>query len=65
MQTLGIAGITSHDQEKTLKYNKLLKYIGAEGMLINFERFIDEGELEQIIVQVEDNLLENNIKLIK
>lgn len=63
MQTLGIAGITSHDQEKTLKYNKLLKYIGTEGMLINFERFIDEGELEQIIVQVEDNLLENNIKL--
>ena len=63
MQTLGIAGITSHDQEKTLKYNKLLKYIGTEGMLINFERFIDEKELEQIIVQVEDNLLENNIKL--
>jgi hypothetical protein len=63
MQTLGIAGITSHDQEKTLKYNNLLKYIGTEGMLINFERFIDEGELEQIIVQVEDNLLENNIKL--
>jgi hypothetical protein len=63
MQTLGIAGITSHDQEKTLKYNKLLKYIGTEGMLINFERFIDEGELEQIIVQLEDNLLENNIKL--
>lgn len=63
METLGIAGIVSHDQEKVNKYNKLLQYIGAEGMLIQFERFMDERDLDEIITQTEDNLLENNIQL--
>jgi hypothetical protein len=63
MQTLGIAGITSHDQEKIVKYNKLLKYIGTEGMLIQFERFMDDRDLDEIISQTENNLLENNIQL--
>lgn len=63
MQTLGIAGIVSHDQEKVNKYNKLLRYIGTEGMLIQFERFMDERDLDEIISQTEDNLFENNIQL--
>ena len=63
MESLGIAGIVSFDQQRTMKYNKLLKYIGTEGMLIQFERFIDERDLDEIISQTEDNLLENNIQL--
>jgi hypothetical protein len=63
MNTLGLAGIVSHDKEKTSKYNKLLQYIGSEGMLIQFERFMDDRDLDEIISQTEDNLLENNIEL--
>lgn len=63
MESLGIAGIVSFDKSRTQKYNKLLKFIGTEGMLIQFERFIDERDLDDIISQTEDNLFENNIKL--
>lgn len=63
MNTLGLAGIVSHDKEKTSKYNKLLQYIGSEGMLIQFERFMDDRDLDEIISQTENNLLENNIEL--
>lgn len=63
MESLGIAGIVSFDKSRTQKYNKLLKLIGTEGMLIQFERFIDERDLDDIISQTEDNLFENNIKL--
>jgi hypothetical protein len=63
METLGLAGIVSLDQEDTIKYNKLLKYIGTEGMLIQFERFINDQDLMFLISQVEDNLLENNVRL--
>ena len=62
METLGISGIVSHDQVLTQKYNQLLRLIGTEGMLTQFERFIDHEELEGLITQVEENLLENNIK---
>jgi hypothetical protein len=63
MESLGLAGIVSHDKAKTSKYNKLLQHIGSEGMLIQFERFMDERDLDEIIRQTEDNLLENNIEL--
>lgn len=63
MESLGIAGIVSFDQSRTQKYNKLLKFIGTECMLIQFERFIDERDLDEIISQTEDNLFENNIQL--
>lgn len=62
-ESLGLAGIVSHDQEKVVNYNKLLKYIGTEGMLIQFERFINDRDLAEIISQTENNLLENNIQL--
>lgn len=62
-ESLGLAGIVSHDQEKVVKYNKLLKYIGTENMLIQFERFIDSNDLNGIINQTECNLMENYIKL--
>jgi hypothetical protein len=60
---LGYTGVTGHDKVLVEKYNKLLEMIGAEGMLEQFERFIDEAELKEIISQVEDNLSENDIKL--
>jgi len=62
MATLGISGIVSHDPVLTQKYNQLLRLIGTEGMLTQFERFIDHEELDGLITQVEENLLENNIK---
>ena len=59
---LGLSGIVSLDKDDTIKYNQLLKSIGAEGMLIQFERFLNDGMLSDLIAQVEDNLFENNIK---
>lgn len=59
---LGLSGVTSHPSVETYKYNQLLEQIGDEDMLIQFERFVDTQELRDLITQVEDNLLENNIK---
>jgi hypothetical protein len=58
---LGLSGIVSLDKDDTIKYNQLLKKIGTEGMLIQFERFLNDGMLSDLIAQVEDNLLENNV----
>jgi hypothetical protein len=57
---LGIAGIVSLDKDNTIKYNLLLDKIGAEGMLIQFERFINDGMLSDLIEQVEENISTNN-----
>ncbi len=61
MNSMGISGIVSHPQELADKYNKLLDQIGMEGMLMEFERFIDTQELIDIISQTEDNLIQNGI----
>jgi hypothetical protein len=58
---LGLAGIVSLDKDDTIKYNQLLKKIGAEGMLIQFERFLNDAMLSDLITQIEDNLFENNV----
>jgi hypothetical protein len=60
---LGMTGAIGFDKTLTEKYNKLLDKIGTDGMLEQFERFIDEGELKDLISQAEDNLLENDIDL--
>ena len=60
---LGTAGIVSHSEINTNKYNKLLELLGTDGMLIQFERFLNEEMLTDIISQIEDNLYENNIEL--
>lgn len=60
---LGLAGIVSLDAQLTDKYNALLKLLGEEGMLIQFERFICDSELNDLIGAIEDNLLENKISL--
>ncbi len=57
---LGIAGIVSLDKDNTIKYNLLLDKIGAEGMLIQFERFINDEMLSDLIEQVEENISTNN-----
>jgi hypothetical protein len=58
---LGLAGIVSLDNNDTIKYNKLLKQIGTENMLIQFERFLNDAMLSDLITQIEDNLFENNV----
>ena len=60
---LGISGIVSHDPLLTQKYNQLLILFGTEGMLTQFERFIDHDELDGLITQAEENLIQNNIDL--
>ena len=58
---LGISNKVNHENELTIKYNKLLDLIGIEGMLIQFERFIDDQDLKDLLKQIECNLSENNI----
>lgn len=59
VQSLGIAGITSHPVDVNNKYNQLLEIIGVEGMLIECERFFDTEELKDLIAQIENRLNEN------
>lgn len=60
MTTLGIAGIISHNEQDTHEYNNLLQTIGVDGMLMQFERWIDAEQLSDIIQFAKDNLKENN-----
>ena len=60
---LGTAGITGHDSKSAFKYNRLLDTLGAGGMLMQFERYIDSEDLTDFIQHVEDNLAENDIEL--
>ena len=60
---LGLAGIVSHSQENTNKYNKLLSLLGSDGMTIQFERFLNDELLNDFISHIEDNLYENNISI--
>jgi len=59
---MGLSGVVSLDPTNSTKYNKLLDLLGAEGMLMQFERFVDDSELSDLINQIEDNLLENQIQ---
>lgn len=59
---LGIAGIVSHDENTTKNYNELLEKLGTEGMLMQFERWVNAEELEQVIQFTKDNLMHNKIK---
>lgn len=59
METLGISGIVSHSEQDTTSYNKLLKILGTEGMLMQFERWMDADQLSEIIQFAIDNLNEN------
>ncbi len=53
---LGVSGVVSLDSSLSIKYNSLLTLIGTEGMLVQFERFIDDNELSDLIIQIEENL---------
>lgn len=62
METLGIAGLSTHPVEVTHEYNKLLKLVGIEGMLIAFERWADTDNLNDLIKFLNDNLQEYTMK---
>ena len=61
MEYLGLSGIGSFSQKNTEEYNKLLSILGSEGMLIQFERWMDENDLKSIIESIKNNLEENDI----
>ena len=58
---LGLSGLANRPQEMAKKYNNLLNFLGPELMLIEFERFIDNEEFNDLISQIEDTLFENDI----
>jgi hypothetical protein len=60
-QYLGLAGITGFEPELVFKYNALLEKLGADGMLMQLERWIDNDDCRWIIDHIEDNLHENRI----
>ena len=60
---LGLAGIVSHSKTNVDKYNRLLSLLGSDGMTIQFERFLNDELLTAFISHIEDNLVENNIKI--
>jgi hypothetical protein len=53
---LGVSGVVSLDPSLSIKYNSLLALIGTDGMLVQFERFINDNELSDLIIQIEENL---------
>lgn len=60
---LGLSGLVSHPNDVADKYNKLLDYVGAEGMLIHIERMMTTQDFKQLIREVENNLFENGIEI--
>jgi len=60
---LGVAGIISHDEDTNAEYNKLLEVLGAEGMLMQFERWADTETIREVIEFAKENLFENDIKI--
>lgn len=60
---LGLGGLSGHSPELVNKYDKLLVLLGVDGMLLQFERFVDDEDLKGLIRSVEDNLFENGIEL--
>jgi hypothetical protein len=59
---LGYSGIPNMPQDLATKYNNLLSFLGAEEMVVQLERFLNESEFSDLIESIEDNLAENNIK---
>ena len=60
---LGVSGVVSLDPVKAETNNKLLNYLGVEGMLSQFERLIDDGDLADLINQIDENLYSNGIDM--
>lgn len=63
MEYLGISGMVSHNDKDVKEYNILLELLGTEGMLIQFERWIDGNDLSEIIKFTKDTLYENGIDI--
>jgi hypothetical protein len=57
---LGVSGKVNHTPALTKDYNDLFEILGESGMLTQFERFIDEEELVELIQFIKHNLKENN-----
>jgi hypothetical protein len=62
MESLGVSGIVNYPTDIVRKYNALLHQIGADGMLLQVERFLDLEEITDLITSIEDNLIENCIE---
>ncbi len=46
---LGLASKVGHNEELTKQYNELLDKIGADGMLVMWERWADDENIQSMI----------------
>ena len=60
---LGISGKANIKRELAVRYNELFNHLGSEEMLIMWERWADEQDIEGMIEHTEDILKENNINI--
>lgn len=59
---LGLAGKAHHNPEITKRYNRMLKALGPDEMLIMWERWADDEDIESMLQHSNDILGLNNIK---
>jgi hypothetical protein len=62
-QYLGLACVTGHLPDTIDKYNALLEMLQPAGMLMQFERWLDEPQSYSLVCFIEANLKENDIAL--
>jgi hypothetical protein len=62
-QYLGLACVTGHLPDTIDKYNALLEMLQPAGMLMQFERWLDEPQSYSLVRFIEANLEENDIAL--
>jgi hypothetical protein len=62
-QYLGLACVTGHLPDTIDKYNALLEMLQPAGMLMQFERWLDEPQSYSLVRFIEANLKENDIAL--
>ena len=52
---LGLASKVGHNEELTKQYNELLDKIGADGMLVMWERWADDNDIQSMIADYLEN----------
>lgn len=52
---LGLASKVGHDEKLTKQYNELLDKIGADGMLMMWERWADDNDIQSMISDYLEN----------
>jgi hypothetical protein len=62
-QYLGLAAVTGHNPDVAFRYNALLEKIGAESMLMEVERWLDEPQSDSLVCFIESGFDEKGAPL--